>query len=155
MELKIEPSYTCKLKCIHCSSTSIGRMEDMTLEQFSKIVSEAKEYGFTSLVISGGEPLLWPHLVAAIEHAAKSKMAVSLYTSGNPRMDKPILGMLGKAGVDRIIFGVLGIFKTWREVDDALAPIIKANIEAFNRDSQAAMGMIKTWEARRADRNCR
>lgn len=47
----------------------------------------------------------------------------------------------------------LGIFRTWREVDDALAPIIKANIEAFNRDSQAAMNMIKAWEAQRAISN--
>lgn len=47
----------------------------------------------------------------------------------------------------------LGVFKTWREVDDALAPIIKATVESFSRDSEDVMELVKSWEAQRAISN--
>jgi len=112
MELKIEPSHTCKLKCIHCSSVDIGRHDDMTIEHFEKVVSDAKSYGFTSVVISGGEPLLWPPLLEASTLAAKLGFELALYTSGNPRMDKPILEKLKRSGVERLLFGIHGGLST-------------------------------------------
>lgn len=108
MELKIEPTHRCNLKCRHCSSVGAYYDRDMTLNQFKDIAYQAWEYGFKSLTISGGEPLLWEPLFPALEYVKLLPLSVTLYTSGNQKMDAGVLSVLKLFGVQRIIFSVHG-----------------------------------------------
>lgn len=110
MELKIEPTHKCNLKCRHCSSVGAYYDRDMTLTQFNGIAYQAWEYGFTSLAISGGEPLLWEPLFPALEYVKLLPMSVTLYTSGHPMLDAVTLSALKAFRVQRIIFSVHGVF---------------------------------------------
>jgi radical SAM protein with 4Fe4S-binding SPASM domain len=80
----------------------------MTLTQFKGIAYQAWEYGFTSLAISGGEPLLWEPLFPALEYVKLLPLSVTLYTSGNPTLRAVELSALKVFGVQRIIFSVHG-----------------------------------------------
>ena len=108
MELKIEPTHRCNQRCRHCSSVGAYYDRDMTLTQFKDIAYQAWEYGFDSLVISGGEPLLWEPLFPALEYVKLLPLQVTIYTSGNPVMGAAALSALKVFGVQRIIFSVHG-----------------------------------------------
>lgn len=120
MELKIEPTHRCNLSCRHCSSVGAYYDRDMTLNQFKDIAYQAWEYGFKSLAISGGEPLLWEPLFPALEYVKLLPLSVTLYTSGNPKMDAGMLSVLKLFGVQWIIFSVHGALG---ETHDAITQV--------------------------------
>jgi radical SAM protein with 4Fe4S-binding SPASM domain len=120
MELKIEPTHRCNLRCRHCSSVRAYYDRDMTLKEFKGIAYQAWEYGFDSLVISGGEPLLWEPLFPALEYVKLLPLPVTIYTSGNPVLGATVLSALKTFGVQRIIFGVHGALG---ETHDAITRI--------------------------------
>jgi radical SAM protein with 4Fe4S-binding SPASM domain len=121
-ELKIEVTHRCELRCLHCSSVDDQPVPDMALDDFRAIVDWAHDYGVGKLTISGGEPLLWPSLLRAVEDAKRpsyrrcapteehgSVLDVTLYTSGYPRITDATAKNLQLVGVDRVIFGVHGV----------------------------------------------
>lgn len=110
-ELKIEVTHRCNLRCVHCSSVSDPPLADMSLDDFEEIVRQARNMGIGRLVISGGEPLLWPPLVRGINYATTldKPMTVTLYTSGYPVIDETAAFFLKAAGLSRVIFGVHGV----------------------------------------------
>lgn len=110
-ELKIEVTHRCMLKCLHCSSVEDPPVQDMSLDDFRRIVGWADDAGIENLTISGGEPLLWPPLTRAIEYAARPlyrRRGVTLYTSGYPIIGGTMAEDFRLLGLSRIIFGVHG-----------------------------------------------
>jgi radical SAM protein with 4Fe4S-binding SPASM domain len=52
------------------------------LETIYRALGDAKQLGATVVSVSGGEPLIYPHIFHVLEHVAKSSFACLLYTSG-------------------------------------------------------------------------
>lgn len=99
----------CNLNCIGCYSRneSRNRVPDLLLEQLRIIISELSKNGFSTLVISGGEPLLrddLPQLVAWAKTAGIGKITIE--TNGTC-VDLNVLERLNHL-VDRIDVGIDG-----------------------------------------------
>jgi len=76
----IDPTSACNLRCKGCWAGEYAKHDTLELELVDRIVREAKELGIYWIVMSGGEPFLWPHL---IELAGRhSDVAFMLYTNG-------------------------------------------------------------------------
>ena len=73
----------CNLQCAHCYSDS-GPAESaaLKLDDAMGAVTLGARLGYTHVAISGGEPLLSPHLEAVIEHAKALGQHVSVVTNG-------------------------------------------------------------------------
>lgn len=87
----IDPTSACNLRCEGCWA---GEYESDMLEAelFDRVLREAKELGIYWIIISGGEPFMYPHL---FELAAKhDDMAFMIYTNGT---------LIDDAVADRII----------------------------------------------------
>jgi uncharacterized radical SAM superfamily Fe-S cluster-containing enzyme len=90
----VEITSRCDLACPVCIADA-GRQWDMTVKQFSKLIDNLilAESQIDVLNISGGEPLIHPHLLEIIDNAlSRSEIVrVSISTNGLVLLDQPSL----------------------------------------------------------------
>ncbi len=79
--LELQLLHRCNLACRHCY-LGPPRPEQMSLDDALAIAREFEEMGGLRLLISGGEPLLYPHLREFIEETAKLNFRRILLTNG-------------------------------------------------------------------------
>ena len=77
----IMPQPQCQMWCEFCVTDD--HLQRMTESQAQKLIHKMAEQGFTSLIIGGGEPLLWPHDVLKLaDYAKKFEFFVQIGTNG-------------------------------------------------------------------------
>ncbi len=81
--LQIHPTRRCNLRCLHCYSSS-GPEQDARLEPglVRRLLSDARDEGYTVVGFSGGEPLLYPELHEVLEHAKSLGLTTTVTTNG-------------------------------------------------------------------------
>ena len=79
----LHPLRRCNLRCLHCYSDSAPDAPGMLgLAEAQSALALACRWGYRQLALSGGEPMLWPHLEALLEFARTLGMQASLVTNG-------------------------------------------------------------------------
>jgi len=97
---------------VGCWAGEYAKHDTLEFELVDRIVREAKELGVYWIVMSGGEPFIWPHL---IELAARhSDVAFMLYTNGTLIDDAMADKLLEVGNVSPAIS-----LEGWRESTDA------------------------------------
>lgn len=76
----IDPTSACNLRCEGCWAGAQVKHDTLSYELVDRILTEAKELGIYWAVISGGEPLLYPHLFELAEK--HNDMVFMIYTNG-------------------------------------------------------------------------
>jgi radical SAM protein with 4Fe4S-binding SPASM domain len=119
-ELCLEVTNACPMECLHCSTCSVhtgnGTSFHMPVSIVKNIISDFIKLGGSILEISGGEPLLYPHLDELCRYAASLNLEIRLYTSGvqyNSHdgiagLTKQRVQELKNNGVSKIIFNLEG-----------------------------------------------
>jgi len=117
-EIKIELTKDCPLACTHCSSNaSSGNPIQLTRETVLSIVSQAAELQVESIVLSGGEPLLWSWIRDAVSACKSHNLRCSLYSTGislNEDGAQEILA-LAKCGLNKAIFSLYSPLEEYHE----------------------------------------
>lgn len=82
--LDIESTNRCAGSCTYCllSSTPEEQRADLPKEILLRIIDEASDFGVKSLLWSGGDPLLHPHLFEVINYSIEKGLGASVWTSG-------------------------------------------------------------------------
>ena len=83
--LSIEVTTRCTNECRHCFARA-GRdnLPELSWENAISAVDEAYGLGYRHLHLTGGEPLLWPHLFELLDHAeAKGYETCFINTNGS------------------------------------------------------------------------
>ncbi|HJH29910.1 MAG TPA: radical SAM protein [Methanosarcinaceae archaeon] len=116
-DLTLEITKKCPMKCILCSSNGGEPLPaEFSLSELKNIITQAKSLGVNEISLSGGEPLVYPHVLDLCKYITELKIAVSVYTSGNI-LDKsgqisPIsenyFRKLKNAGANKIVFSLHG-----------------------------------------------
>jgi radical SAM protein with 4Fe4S-binding SPASM domain len=109
--LELQLLHRCNLKCRHCY-LGPPRSNELALEDAVKITEEFAFHGGLRLLISGGEPLLYPWLKEFIDQTADMKIRRVLFTNGT-RVTKENRNHLR---VDEIQFSLDG----WRDGHDLI-----------------------------------
>jgi len=88
--LFVELTDKCNEKCIHCYADSSPERNDfLPLEQIKSALTQAIEFGEPHLQFTGGDPLIYPHLIEAVEYAAGLPFkGIEVYTNGLLLSDK-------------------------------------------------------------------
>jgi MoaA/NifB/PqqE/SkfB family radical SAM enzyme len=70
----------CNLSCRHCYANSFDREfpGELTLADSLRVVDEVKSAHAPALILSGGEPLLHPHIFEIAEYAKSKKILFGL-----------------------------------------------------------------------------
>ena len=83
--IQFQYDYTCNFKCKHCSVKGFqGKKEGryFTIDDVKELSRQADEMGLANIVITGGEPLVFPDLDELVEAIDPQKFYISLDTNG-------------------------------------------------------------------------
>ena len=85
----IEIDNYCNSKCIYCYN-NIRSNEQISLNDFEKMICKLKEIGIKCIILTGGEPTLHPNLMEFLNILKKNNMIVGMSTNGIKLNDKII-----------------------------------------------------------------
>jgi len=77
----IELTGRCNLSCAHCYAVGSGDC-DLELDLAQQVISDVAKMGVFGIVLSGGEPMLYPALTGVVAHAADVGLGVGITTNG-------------------------------------------------------------------------
>lgn len=100
--LVLETTTKCNAGCIYCGR--LRENNDMSLELFKAIV-RASPFVKEVHPNTRGEPLLYPHIIEAIQFCKDLKKTVGMYTNGSCVTKKMALELLN-CGLDKITFSI-------------------------------------------------
>jgi len=136
--LLCELTYTCPLHCVFCyNPTDFARVEqELSTDEWLRVLSEGRELGAVQLGLSGGEPLWRNDLEIIVAEAHKLGYYSNLITSGVGLTEARIQA-LKEAGLDHI---QLSFQDSTREVNDFLS-----STRTFELKSKVA-ALIKKYD---------
>ncbi len=77
----ISPSMRCDLRCFGCYAAEYARQGELTKEEVIDVIEQGKrDLGIYFVVVSGGEPTAWPHLLEVLER--HNDVFFQIYTHG-------------------------------------------------------------------------
>lgn len=118
-------TWNCNLRCKMCplwapeaegkSLAHINKEPVLTLEEAKKIITDLAESGISVIHITGGEPVLYKHLVEAVKFIKQNKMHVSVFSNGTLIDEKYALNLIN-TGIDKIGISLDGLQKVHDEI---------------------------------------
>jgi MoaA/NifB/PqqE/SkfB family radical SAM enzyme len=102
--LQFQYDYTCNFKCDHCSILKFqGKKEKrcFTINDVRELSRQADEMGLAHIVITGGEPLLFPDFDQIVEAIDPQKFYITSDTNGW-LLDEKRAKHLKRIGLDKI-----------------------------------------------------
>ncbi len=101
--LLAELSYKCPLQCPYCSNPLdyAKYPQELTTDEWKRVLAEARKMGAVQLGFSGGEPLTRPDLIELVAYARELGYYSNLITSGYGLSEQKIIE-LKQAGLDHI-----------------------------------------------------
>src|SRR5215469_3946322 len=129
--LLAELTYRCPLRCPYCSNpvNLAAYRDELSTEQWYRVLDQARELGVLQVHLSGGEPLTRRDLAAIVAHAHRLGMYTGLVTSGVP-LTEDRLAALAEAGLDHVQLSLQG--------DSADQADLIAGVRAHERKLAAA-----------------
>jgi pyrroloquinoline quinone biosynthesis protein E len=133
-----ELTYKCPLHCAYCSNpTEIGShsryREELTTEDWTRVLREASDLGVLQLALTGGEPMSRKDIVELTEVSTQSGLYSTLVTSALPFPARRAAA-LKDAGLDHVQI-------SFQDSDMAIADTM-AGTPAFARKVKAA-GVVR------------
>lgn len=99
-------SYTCQNACLFCNDADNLNGTIVGLDEVKAALDAAAGSGATRVVLSGGEPMLSKHFLAAIKHAKSLGLYVAVTSNGRVVKSKKIVDVLVAAGLDEVRISV-------------------------------------------------
>lgn len=111
-DLTIKPTLRCIARCEFCSERQAlhrdqRRTRWLDVAEWQALFVQAHGLGVQRLAISGGEPTLYPGLVALVRHGKSLGWRVELRTNGG-RLDLAQAHQLAEAGLDQVLLSLHG-----------------------------------------------
>jgi radical SAM protein with 4Fe4S-binding SPASM domain len=76
----LELTYRCNLRCVHCY-VDVDSHDELTLEEWEKVIDQLKSAGVLSLLITGGEITVREDYMEILEYIRRSGFFISLSTN--------------------------------------------------------------------------
>jgi len=85
-QIRVELTHDCPLNCLHCSACANGNNpSQLSMECVTRVIRDFARMGGKEVVITGGEPLVYPGLLKVLELSNSVGLKSILYTSGTIR----------------------------------------------------------------------
>ena len=133
--LLAELTYRCPLACAYCSNplTMAEYTDELTTDEWRRVLAEAAELGVLQCHLSGGEPLLRRDLVEIVAAAHDLGLYTNLVTSALG-LSRPKAEQLRAAGLDHVQVSI--------QADDPALSDRIAGTPSFRRKIEA-MGVVR------------
>jgi pyrroloquinoline quinone biosynthesis protein E len=130
--LLCELTYRCPLQCPYCSNPlDFARHNDeLSVEEWKRVLSEAAALGAVQAHFSGGEPLLYAGIPEVIRHARKLGFYTNLSTGGT-LLTQDLASQLRDAGLDSLQVSL-------QDADAKNSDVMAGGAPSFEKKIQAA-----------------
>lgn len=84
LSMEIEFSRDCNFRCAYCYvENRTASPEEMSREEIKDVLVQAAALGARKIILLGGEPSIYPHLVEMLDFLADQCLAVEMFTNGS------------------------------------------------------------------------
>lgn len=84
LSMEIEFSQRCNFRCPYCYTPEESYFEDeLTCEEIKKTILQAKDLGARKIIVLGGEPTLYPHLIEMLHFIKNLDLEIEIFTNGS------------------------------------------------------------------------
>jgi MoaA/NifB/PqqE/SkfB family radical SAM enzyme len=131
--LNIEVTKLCNQKCVYCFNDSgyHAKGETLALKTWIEVLSALKGRGLESILITGGEPFIWPKTIDLFRAAQEMELETSVLSNGLnvPKLVQSHADVLRKLQVAQISLDAMdpelhdarrGLKGAWRQATDAI-----------------------------------
>lgn len=103
----------CNLTCKHCYSISADRdfPGELSITEICDVMDDLKDFGVPVLILSGGEPLLHPHIFEISSRAKRMGFYVGLSTNGT-LINQDNIGQIADIDYDYVGISIDGLRDT-------------------------------------------
>ena len=95
-------TYLCNNRCIHCYNEASRAQNELSADDWKKVLSRIWDLGIPHVVFTGGEPTLKEDLPALITYAEQLGLITGLNTNGRRLCQNDYLQKLVEAGLDHV-----------------------------------------------------
>jgi radical SAM protein with 4Fe4S-binding SPASM domain len=84
LSMEIEFSLRCNLRCQYCYVPDEKNLEnELTREEIRDTILQAKALGARKIIVLGGEPMVYPHIMEMLEFIKENGLNIELFTNGS------------------------------------------------------------------------
>ncbi len=84
LSMEIEFSRVCNFRCSYCYvEEKIDCGNELSKDEIKDVILQAKALGARKIIILGGEPSLYPHLVEMLLFLSKEGLEIEMFTNGS------------------------------------------------------------------------
>ena len=99
LSMEIEFSRICNFRCSYCYvEEKVEYGDELSREEIKDAILQAKELGARKIIILGGEPSIYPHLVEMIYFLSKNGLQIEMFTNGSG-ITRELAGVLAENNV--------------------------------------------------------
>ncbi len=99
LSMEIEFSRACNFRCSYCYVPREGkRQQELSRGEIKDVILQAKELGARKIIILGGEPTIYPHLVEMIGFLGREGLEIEMFTNGSG-IDRELAAVLAEEKV--------------------------------------------------------
>ena len=83
LSMEIEFSRACNFRCVYCyQEYRTAGSDELTREEIKEVLLQAKELGARKIIILGGEPSIYPHLIEMLRFLGEQGFETEMFTNG-------------------------------------------------------------------------
>lgn len=83
LSLEIEFSHKCNFSCIYCYvQNNSDHKNELSVEEIRNVIIQAKDLGARKIIILGGEPMMYPHVMEIVQFIKNQGCEIELFTNG-------------------------------------------------------------------------
>lgn len=117
LSMEIEFSRICNFRCTYCYvGEKIDCSNELTREEIRDVILQAKDLGAEKIIILGGEPSIYPHLIEMLRFIGGLGLKIEMFTNGTG-----ITRDLAAVLVEEKVRIALKLNSTKEEIQDRLA----------------------------------
>ena len=99
LSMEIEFSRICNFRCSYCYvDEKVECSNELSREEIRDVIRQAKELGARKIIILGGEPSIYPHLVEMLRFLGEEGLEIEMFTNGSG-IDKELADALAEENV--------------------------------------------------------
>ena len=84
LSMEIEFSRACNFRCAYCyQEQRTAAVDELSRQEIKDVLLQAKELGARKIIILGGEPSIYPHLVEMLRFLGREGLEVEMFTNGS------------------------------------------------------------------------
>jgi radical SAM protein with 4Fe4S-binding SPASM domain len=127
----LELTWRCNFRCVHCYQEGLrDRHDELTAEEWKRLIDELADLGCVFLTLTGGETLLRRDFGEIYTHAIKRGFVVTVFTNGS-LVDDEVIELWSRLETYQRVTGNAGGFsRAMAAIDRILALGIRLELKA-------------------------